>query len=110
MTHLTEQEKKALALFKARAVRSLPDHTATIQLFGSKARGDAQKHSDLDVLVIVADGTWHDRIRLSEISAHVMGETNVLISPKLFTRQQWQTMKQERAMFWQTIKHDLVDV
>ena len=42
-------------------VRRLVDavHPTRIILFGSAARGEMTEHSDLDVLVIVPDGTEH---------------------------------------------------
>jgi predicted nucleotidyltransferase len=37
---------------------SLADNLLEMKLFGSRARGDARKDSDVDVLVIISSGDW----------------------------------------------------
>ena len=79
----------------------------TLQLFGSKARGDATKFSDVDVLVILDDATWEDRRSVSRITSDVLLETGVDLSAKTFSPNQLDEMKRQRSMFWQTIESDL---
>jgi predicted nucleotidyltransferase len=52
---LTEKDRKALEEFKNTLI---PKHSSQIDqiiLYGSKARGDARKDSDIDVMVVVKD-------------------------------------------------------
>ncbi len=53
---LNVQEQAALAEYQARLLSRFPQRIRRIALFGSKARGDAEPDSDLDVLVVLGDG------------------------------------------------------
>ena len=50
---LTKREKEALRAFVARVRQSLGENLVKVILFGSKARGQAKRGSDIDLLVIV---------------------------------------------------------
>ncbi|GAH25140.1 unnamed protein product, partial [marine sediment metagenome] len=51
--NLKRNEKKALLELKKRLLERFPD--AEIILYGSKARGDFDEESDIDVLIILKD-------------------------------------------------------
>ncbi len=61
---LTDQEKKILRTLRDRLNEFLGDRLVRVVLFGSKARGDFQDDSDLDIAIIVKD---LDRKRKDEI-------------------------------------------
>ena len=65
MNKLTEKEKQVLNEFKRKLWKSFPDDIVEIKLFGSKARGDANPDSDIDILVVTASDDWRkgDAIR-----------------------------------------------
>lgn len=108
MAGLTKNEEEALKLFKEKLLANFNDRIDSTQLFGSKARGDAQKHSDVDVLVVIKDATWKDRLKVSALSADVLLETEAFITTKTFSPEQMQEMKEHRAAFWQNIEPDLI--
>jgi predicted nucleotidyltransferase len=62
---LTLKEKKVIEEFKKRIKEKFADETIKIVVFGSKARGDAKKNSDIDILVITSFDDWRkgDEIR-----------------------------------------------
>jgi uncharacterized protein (UPF0332 family)/predicted nucleotidyltransferase len=53
LAHLRENERAALADYVARLREKFPQHVRRVVLFGSKARGDADDESDLDLLIVV---------------------------------------------------------
>ncbi len=58
-------------------------------LFGSKARGDARKDSDIDVLVIVSSDDWHMSDMVYSIVTDILLETEVCISPKVISQKDY---------------------
>lgn len=62
-----------------------------IILFGSKARGDAEKYSDVDLLVLTnKTKTRNDRERLSDIAADINIDYGVALSCLYFNLSEWE--------------------
>lgn len=55
--------EQGVALLLERIVPALSPQA--VYLFGSRARGDARRDSDFDLLVVVSDDTPRDKIRLT---------------------------------------------
>lgn len=108
MAGLSKTEKEALELFKKQLQAEFGDRLDSTQLFGSKARGDAAKHSDIDVLVVIKDLTGAERQIISRAASRVMLETGILISAKKFKPEEIDEMRRRRSMFWQNIEPDLI--
>jgi len=53
MDHLTEKEKQALKELVDELKKLYGDNLSHVILYGSKARGDANSGSDIDVLVVL---------------------------------------------------------
>jgi len=54
-----QRVSQALKRFIRLVLRDHGDNVLSIVLFGSRARGDYTRHSDVDVLVVLAEGTLH---------------------------------------------------
>lgn len=110
MAGLTEQDKQALQLFKRHVLEEFGDRVESIQLFGSKARSEANQESDVDVLVKLTHGTKEDRRLVSKIAFDITMKTGTFISPVTLTQEQFDHMRDRRAAFWLDIQSDLVPV
>lgn len=55
--HLTPEETKAVLEYKKRLAEKLGPELVKVSLYGSKARGDFNNDSDIDLLVIVEEKT-----------------------------------------------------
>ena len=107
MAGLTKKEEEALQLFKRKLLDEFGDRLDSTQLFGSKARGDATKESDIDVLVTLRDRSWRDRRRVNHVAADVLFDTDTFISPKSLSPEEIEDMRQQRSMFWQSVEPEL---
>ena len=67
------------------------DPDATVILYGSFARGDFHKQSDLDILVLVNKDkiTWDDQKRISYPLYDIELATGVVISPLIYSKKGW---------------------
>ena len=76
----------------SKAIRQVAP-SATAILYGSEARGDARKDSDIDVLILL-DGDNRDPKREDELAGELYNielSTGILISPMIMLRKQWET-------------------
>lgn len=67
--------------------------TATAILYGSEARGDARKDSDIDVLILL-DGDKRNLKHEEELVGELYDielATGVLVSPMIMLRKQWES-------------------
>ncbi|MGH6886261.1 MAG: nucleotidyltransferase family protein [Geminicoccales bacterium] len=107
----TESETLAPALAeRERVIRTIREHEAGLRalgvaklwLFGSLARGDARRRSDVDVLVSVPSAQEFSLLDLAGVRVELcelLGrDTDVVIREDVLPR------------FWQTIEDDLVEV
>ena len=75
----------------AREVRKhLQAHLKEIRLFGSRARGDARKDSDYDMLVIVDTRSPEIRDTILDIEAGLLERYDALVASILRTEDEWQ--------------------
>ena len=110
MAGLTPTEHTALRLFKERLFTTFPDQVSSLQLFGSKARGDATKFSDVDVLVVLRDSAGAVRHAVHAVANGVFLETGVDLSPHVVTRDHLQVLRDHGSPLLRQIDHEGVAV
>lgn len=99
------KDKKILQ--KIRELVNLTDPTATVILYGSHARGQNNKQSDIDILILVDQ----DKISYSEEQKikyplyDLEFETGKIISPIIFSRKDWET-RHTITPFYKNVKKD----
>lgn len=87
---LTSEEKNALSEFSALLRQRLGDVIKEIILFGSKARGDGEHDSDIDVLIVLTRVSWEIKKTISELAAQENLKYNVLISTVRYAVEKWE--------------------
>ena len=103
---LTARERTAVKTFLQRLHADFGHAAQRTVLFGSKARGDSEPDSDIDILIIVDDESWPLRDAVSVIAARVSLEHNVLIGPRVVGLERWHRMEQERFSFYRNIAQE----
>lgn len=86
--NLQENETKALLELKDRLHKKIPD--ADIILFGSKTRGDFDKESDIDLLILI-DGTVNTKLmeELTWITYDIELKYDVVFGKIIENREFW---------------------
>jgi len=77
--------KNKQIIFKIKQLVKLAEPTATVILYGSYARGQNNKHSDIDVLILVDKEkiTFSDEQRIKYPLYDLEFETGTIISPSI---------------------------
>ena len=107
---LDTKEKSALKQFKADLEQTLGGQLIELKLFGSKARGDDQPDSDIDVLVIVATDDSHIRESVYNIATDILLQTDLCISPKIISKDKFNQLCKENTSFIRNVSRDAITV
>ena len=104
--HLQANEQAALQEFTSRLFQGGDGHVVNVWLFGSKARGDSEPDSDLDLLIVLDQADWLIRDRVHLLAARVSLEHDVLINTHLLSRASWVRIARQHAILWQQVRRD----
>lgn len=75
-------------------------------LFGSRARGDAEPDSDMDILVIVDDLTEEIEDYISECAWEAGFESGIVVVPVVFSRNDWENGPERYSLLAEAIKSE----
>ena len=104
-----EDERRWIETFQKTVVAKHAETVKEIIVFGSKARGDWNEDSDIDVLLIV-DG---ERQRIREVidCGHDLAAGSQAVPIIIArTRAAWDKLRKLRTAFYQAIEHDGVRI
>ncbi|MBT8368326.1 MAG: nucleotidyltransferase domain-containing protein [Deltaproteobacteria bacterium] len=77
-----------------------------VVLFGSRARGDADLDSDMDVLVIVNDFTDRTEDFISQCAWEAGFENDIILVPVVFSRDDWENGPERYSLLAEAIKSE----
>ncbi len=103
---LTTEEKIAILEFAKLLKEKFGPMIREIILFGSKIRGNSNKESDIDVLIVLTRLSWEIKKTISELSAQVNIKYNVLISTIRYDVNAWENPFIESSPFVRTVKKE----
>ncbi len=74
-------------------------------LFGSRARGDADPASDMDVVVIL-EGPLNEKVKeeVSECAWQAGFEHGIVLVPVVFTRDEWENGPESQSLLVQAVE------
>jgi len=107
---LSAREKRILKQFKASLKQTLGVLLVELKLFGSKARGDDQPDSDIDVLVIVATDDWHIRDKVYDVATDTLLQADICISPKVISKNKFDQLRNEGTCFIHNVSKDAITI
>ncbi len=110
LAHLAENERQALAALVDRLSQRYGDGLLRVVLFGSKARGDADEESDLDVLVVVTqildEVYWQHRRAIIKETCDLELEYGVVFSLLIQDAPEYAQMRQWNLLINRNIERD----
>ncbi|MFQ6067291.1 MAG: nucleotidyltransferase domain-containing protein [bacterium] len=110
MDYLSKEESEALEKF-TRGVRSLlGDNLLILKLFGSKAKGDFSKESDIDVLLVVKKITSELRDKIFDLLLDIELEYDPKISLVILSEYEYQRNAEMGSPFIAGVEKDGVPI
>lgn len=104
MRRMTEQENQLLIRFKSLLQRKL--RRPQLVAFGSRARGDAEADSDLDVLVLSEESESSVRTFVSDCAWEAGLGSGIVISPVLVPQREWQNGLESASLLAQAVRRE----
>lgn len=96
----------SLSCYKRRLQQRFGERLHLCALFGSWARGDQRENSDVDVLVLLDGASRTERNEGIEMIADVDLETGIWLSPKVYSTEDFERLKQTESPFARAISED----
>jgi len=106
MDFLNQNEKVKISEFTKRLKAILGDNLILIELFGSKARGDFSKDSDIDILLVVKKKSLELRKEIYDILFEVDPYYEFKISLRLLSQFEYQENERLNSPFIEYIKKE----
>jgi uncharacterized protein len=103
---LTDQEMKAIGLLKNRLTELLGERLRRIVLFGSKARGDFDEDSDLDLAILVHDLDRQSKRQIIDVVAEVELELLTVLSTLVMSTSDFERMKKREIRLAEDIERE----
>ncbi len=113
LLYLSSSERAALEALVHRLHQRYGDHLLHVVLFGSKARGDSDQESDIDVLVALHmpdDDYWQHRRQVSAIAGELDLEHGVILSTLLMDAAEFAEMRRANLLLNQSVQRDGIEL
>jgi predicted nucleotidyltransferase len=103
---LTPGEQEAIEEYLSRIHDEFPGRVLSVLLFGSKARGDAEDESDIDLLAVVDTEDPSFRSALWRIASDVSLAHNLVLSVRVYGQPRWREASRLRLPLYRAIVAD----
>ncbi len=105
---LTLEEKKILGIFKQNLKKKHASEILEVLVFGSKARGDAHKDSDIDILIVTAsdDRKLAREIRCAGYDLEI--QHDLIFSIQIFSKKYLNYLKGIQTQFIKNVENEAI--
>ncbi len=108
MRNLTTIEKRALTDFRDALVADFG--AVDVRLFGSRARGEGDEESDLDVFIVLPRVDWKLEKKIYGLSFDISLKHAVLISPILYSQSDIENPSILISPLYQTVQREGIKI
>lgn len=107
---LNEIEEKALNEFRTILSKTFGDKVKMLILYGSKARGDYSRESDIDVFVLLDKSDFKVRDQIVDIAYDLFLKYEVLLSPRVINMDEYELLNRWQTTFIKNLQRDGIKI
>jgi len=108
--HLTDKEQQVALEFVARVHQRFNGQLVSAVLFGSRARGEAEPGSDMDVLIVLSNANPETQKEIRYLAAEVWLEYGIYLSTRVWSLGHWRRLEGLQTLLYQNIRRDGIDL
>ncbi|MCD6500549.1 nucleotidyltransferase domain-containing protein [bacterium] len=102
--NLSSNELKAVKEFKRELLKNF--QVIDFRLFGSKARGDFNKKSDIDLLVVLKNVSKKNKDKIYDLANDILFKYGIDLSVKIFAQKEYNYLNNIPSVFMQLVKRE----
>ena len=108
MLQLRAEEKKVIGEYIDLIRRRFPTKISEIILFGSKARGESHRESDIDILIVIDTEDRQIKRKISDLCWDAMfnNDFKAFISPVIFFKKEYEQYKKWNSSFLYNVSQE----
>ena len=106
LNYLTDEEEKATITFVDKVRQQFGDRLISVILFGSRARGEAEPDSDMDILVVLTEVDPITQKTVHYLAADVWLEYGIFLSTLVWSEAHQRKVENLRTLLYQNILND----
>lgn len=106
--YLRKNEYQALLEFKNVLTQRFPKEILELKLFGSKARGNSHKESDIDILIVLKKRNKKIEDYILDLTGDLLRKYEILISPIIFSKKEYDYQKKLPSIFIQILNREAI--
>ncbi|MEW5961558.1 MAG: nucleotidyltransferase domain-containing protein [Chloroflexota bacterium] len=107
---LTNNEQRIAAAFINKLRAKFDRQLVSVILFGSRARGEADSGSDMDLLVVMTDVNFETRQAVRYLAVEVWLDYGVYLSTRVWDQDHWRKLAALQTSLYQNICRDGIDL
>lgn len=110
LIHLNKTEKEALMEFKKRLAKKLSGEVLELKLFGSKAKGNFSKDSDIDILIILKKVNENQKNKIYNLVLEMLHKYGVYLSVHIYSKKEYNFLNNIPTVFMQFIQQEAIRI
>jgi predicted nucleotidyltransferase len=107
---LDRREKKIVNEFKRRIENEFLQEIVEVIVFGSKARGDAVKNSDIDLLVVTVSDDWEKGDKIRDIGYDLDEGIDYKLSIQVMSKAHVEYLKKNNFQFIANVEKEGISI
>lgn len=107
---LKPKEAKAVREFQEDVFKKFGSQVLNMKLYGSKARGDSGRYSDIDIFVLLKNSDVKKKELIHNLAYNNFLKYYIDISPVIFSQKEYKYESGLPSIFIQTMSRDAIDI